>query len=173
MIAVILIWWASLLLHASKEWQLYIVIMASVVGVWGTYVFINYHAERHTNLLHRLVNFNVFTHLGRKEWWQRFTDFLDKPEDKILKKLAARKEAEPVVVEEEPIDPDNLKEQDRKKILDFMKGRAEVMVYDITEHSGANRLRVYPILYEEAMKGRIRIIKTQGLGAPEIVALNH
>lgn len=175
LIAVILIWWVSLLLHASKDWQLYIVIMASVVGVWGTYVFINYHAEHHTELLHRLVSFNVFTHLGRKEWWQRLTNFLDRPEDKLLQKLAKKKAAEsvPVVVKEEPIDPDNLKEQDRKKILDFMKGRAEVMVFDITEHSGANRLRVYPILYEEAMRGRVRIIKTQGLGAPEIVALNY
>lgn len=173
LIAVILIWWVSMKFHVNKDWQLYIVIMASVVGVWGTYVFINYHADHHTDLLHRLVSFNIFTQFGRKEWWQRLSNFLDRPEDKLLQKLGKKKEVEPVVVKEEPIDPDNQKEQDRKKILDFMKGRAEVMVYDITENSGANRLRVYPILYEEVLRGRVRIIKTQGLGAPEIVALNN
>ena len=76
-----------------------------------------------------------------------------------------------VKCEDEPIDPNNLKEQDRKKILDFMKGRAEVMVYDIMNNSGADPLRVYPILFEEEMKGRIRVIKMGPMGAPVIVTL--
>ena len=98
--------------------------------------------------------------------------WLDAPEERLLKKEleAKAKEIVPVVVEE-PIDPENLKEQDRKKIRDFMKGRAEVMVRDIIMHSGANRLRVYPILFEEEQKGSVRVIRTVGLGAPEIVTL--
>ena len=161
-------------LGVSIDWQLYIVVAVSVLLVWGTYAFINYHAKRHTNFLHWLVNTSIRTHLGRTDWWKRFTAWLDHPEEKLVKRLEQEKKSEKAVpINDTPVDPEDLKEQDRKKILDFMKGRAEVMVYDIIKHSGAERLRVYPILFEEEMKGRVRVIKTHGMGAPEIVALNY
>ena len=53
-----------------------------------------------------------------------------------------------------------------------MKGRAEVMVHDIINNSGSDRLRVYPILFEEVQRCRVRVIKEDWLGAPEIVTLN-
>ena len=129
-------------------------------------------ADRHTHFLHWLTAISIRSHLGRTSWWKRFTAWLDAPEERLLKKELESKEKEgaPVTVEE-PIDPENIKEQDRKKIRDFMKGRAEVMVTDIIMHSGANRLRVYPILFEEEQKGSVRVIRTVGLGAPEIVTL--
>ena len=174
MMAVVFIWMMTVAFGASLNWQLYIVIIASVIGVWGTYVFIDYHAENHTELLHRLVNFNIRTHLGRTTWWKRFTAILDAPETKLAKKIENEKEKEtekkPVVIEE-PIDSDDYKELDRKKVLDYMKGRAEVMVHDIEANSGANRMRVYAILFEEEQKGRICVVKRSGMGAPEIVAL--
>ena len=67
----------------------------------------------------------------------------------------------------------NLKEQDRFKIIRFIKGRAEVLVSDILENSGAVSMRVYPILVEEIQKGRITVIKESWLGSPEIVSLNN
>lgn len=175
MLLVMLVWTVSVAQGASAEWQLYIVIAASMFFVWGTYALLRYHADRHTEFLHRLVDFSVRTHLGRTSWWKRFTDWLDAPEDKLVAKIEKEKEAEKPTMSEDfgvqDIDPNNLKEQDRKKILDFMKGRAEVMVYDIIKHSGADKLRVYTILFEEEMKGHVRVIKTHGLGAPEIVEL--
>ena len=173
MLVVVVIWMVSVALHASMEWQLYIVMIASVLFVWGTYVVINYHAQHHTEFLHRLVKFSVRTHLGRTSWWKRFTAFLDKPEDQLVTKLEEIKEAAPAVWDEEPVDPNNMKEVDRKRIRDFMKGRAEVMVMDIMEHSGADKLRVYSILFEEEQRGRVRVVKSSGLGAPEIVTLIH
>jgi len=54
-----------------------------------------------------------------------------------------------------------------------MKGRAEVMVNDIIDNSGAEKLRVYPILFEEEQRGRIHVVKTVDMGAPDIVTLNY
>jgi len=168
-----LLWVLSVLMEVGLDGQLYVVVLASTLFVWGTYVIIDYHAKRHTNFLHWLVRISIRSHYWRSEWWQNFTSFLDRPEDKLVTKLKEAKAAEPKKpVMEEPIDPDDYKEQDRKKILDYMKGRAEVLVQDIIDNSGANRLRIYSILFEEEQRGRIRVVKTVGMGSPSIVALN-
>ena len=70
------------------------------------------------------------------------------------------------------IDDSNFKERDRKLILEFMKGKVEVHVKDIIAYSGAENLRVYPILFEEEMGGYITVLKRNGLGAPLIVSLS-
>lgn len=171
MLTVVGVWLLSVYLGVSIEWQLYLVLAASMLLVWGSYALINYHAKHHTNFLHWLVSFNVRTHLGRTEAWKRFTAVLDHPEDKLVKRLEKEVEERPIPVFEEPVDPENLKEQDRKKILDYMRGRAEVAVWDIMEHSGAEKLRVYSILFEEEQRGRIRVVRSVGLGSPDIVTL--
>lgn len=166
-------WTLSVKLGATIEWQLYIVVAASIIFVWGTYVLLRYHADRHTEFLHKVVEFSIRTHLGRMGWWKHFTDWLDAPEAKLLQKEEEEQEEVAVVpsLMEEPIDPENFKEQDRKKILDFMRGRAEVMVHDIMKNSGADRMRVYTLLFEEEQRGRIRVVKAGKFGAPEIVTL--
>lgn len=149
------IWSVAVISGASIEWQLYIVILSSFALVWGTYFILRYHAIHHTRFLHRLTRFSVKTHLGRKEWWKKITDMLDAPgeyEDK-----------EEVIVK-------HTDEHDRKLILDYIKGRAEVMVQDIIDNSGAEKHRVYPILSEEVIAGRVRVIKEGYWGGPEIVA---
>ena len=173
MLTIMAVWGVSVMRGASLENQLYFVVAAAMILVWGTYAIIKYHTRHHTEFLHWLVNFSVRTHLGRKEWWQKITAWLDAPEIQLPSSPVEIPlvEAAAISSEGEPIDPDNLKEQDRKKILDFMKGRAEVMVFDIMNNSGADHLRVYPILYEEEMKGRIRVVKTGDMGAPVIVTL--
>lgn len=165
MLVVVSSLWVSVLFDASVEWQLYIVILASMLFVWGTYIIINYHAVRHTPFLHWLVNFSIQTHLGRKSWWKNLSARLDAPEDFFERKLNAEIPVPPTFV------PDEEGDEDRRKILAFMKGRAEVMVHDIVNHSGANPSRVIPILYEETADGWIRIIKTLPSGQPEIVTL--
>lgn len=67
----------------------------------------------------------------------------------------------------------NHKEEDRKRILEYIKGKAEVYVSDISENSGAERLRAYPILFEEIQAGYFIPIKSDALGAPVIVALSQ
>lgn len=173
LLLVVATWTVSVRLGASIEMQLYIVIAASILFVWGTYALLRYHANRHTAFLHRIVEFSIRTHLGRTTWWKKFTAWLDAPETKLLQKQEAKQEEIAVApsLMEEPIDPENYKEQDRKKVLDFMRGRAEVMVHDIMKNSGADRMRVYTLLFEEEQRGRIRVIKAGKFGAPEIVTL--
>lgn len=164
-------WFISTYLGVSQEWQLYIVLATAMLMVWGTYVLLLYHASHHTELLHRLVNFSVHTHLGRTRWWKCFTAYLDAPEDRLLQQLKKEQTAAHAPHPVGPIDPSDHKEMDRKRVLDFMRGRAEVMVYDIIKNSGADRLRVYPLLLEEVQRGHVRVIQHGQMGAPEIVAL--
>ena len=64
------------------------------------------------------------------------------------------------------------KEQDRKKILDYLASRGcEVSVDTLIAESGADKMRVYPILIEETQAGHIQVIEISKLGAPEKVAL--
>lgn len=170
MLTVVGAWLISATLGASIEWQLYIVVVLSILLVWGTYAIINYHARHHTDFLHWLVNFSVRTHLGRTTWWKRLTTQLDKPEELLIKKMYG--DSAKTSNNECVTDPVLSKEENRKKVLDFMKGRAEVMVHDIVEHSGADSDKVLPILSEEIHEGRVSLIRVNSEGEPEIVMIN-
>ena len=64
------------------------------------------------------------------------------------------------------------KAKDIKAIKNYIeKCGGEVAVADITAHSGADKLRVYPILQEMILDGSITIVKTEDLGAPAVVKL--
>ena len=64
------------------------------------------------------------------------------------------------------------KEQDRKKILDYLASSGcEVSVDTLIAESGADKMRVYPILFEETQAGHIQVIELSKLGAPEKVVL--
>ena len=169
MVVVVLTWFLSVLFGVSIDGQLYIVVAAAIVFVWGTYAVLRYHASHHTRFLHRLVDFSVKTHLGRTGWWKRFTAWLDAPEDKIRSMEEVNEKG---VADANKVDPFDLMEEDRKKVLDFMKGRAEVMVYDIFENSGANTIYVSEILESEERRGTIRVIQRDSRGIPTIVTLS-
>lgn len=61
------------------------------------------------------------------------------------------------------------KEKDRKLILDYIKGKGEVAVEDIINNSNAEKLRVHTILFEETMKGTVRVVREGVFGAPQVV----
>jgi len=169
MVVVVFTWFLSVLLGVSIDGQLYIVVAAAVVFVWGTYAVLRYHASHHTKFLHWLVNFSVKTHLGRTDWWKRITAWLDAPEDKIRSMEEVNEKG---VADANKVDPFDLLEEDRKKVLDFMKGRAEVMVYDIFENSGADGKYVSAVLESEERQGTIRVIQRDSKGIPTIVTLS-
>ena len=120
--------------RASYDMQLYIVIIASVILVWGIYFFLRHHIMRHTNFLHRLTHFSVATHLGRTDWWKRVTAWLDAPED-IVSKEEDEAHAEHMTRKYEH---DTAYEQSRKKVVGFLRSRAEAVVNDVREYSGAD-----------------------------------
>lgn len=64
------------------------------------------------------------------------------------------------------------KEIDRKKIMDFIATHgSEVSVEEIIAQSGADKLRVYPILFEEELVDRIEVLERARLGGAEKVRL--
>ena len=66
----------------------------------------------------------------------------------------------------------NYKKLDRKAILDFVGSQKGVVeVSKVISDSGANRLRVYPILFELKMEGKLEVIQATDLGTPLSVKL--
>lgn len=66
---------------------------------------------------------------------------------------------------------ENYKESDKEKIVDFLRGRESVAVNDIIASSGADKMRVFVILFELEQDGTIVVVERDQLGAPEKVTL--
>ncbi len=161
------IWVLSVILGCGMGAQLYIVIASAIFLVWGTYAFLHYHATHHTEFMHKISGYSVRTHLGRTSWWKAITDWLDSEVD------YPEPDVQKANIDEHinRIEETNYKEIDRKAILEYMKGKAEVRVDDIMANSGAERLRVYSILLEEEQGGDVVVVKANQWGTPEIVSL--
>lgn len=66
----------------------------------------------------------------------------------------------------------NYKEQDRKAIMDYIQKKGGVVaVDDIIENSGAEKLRVYSILFEQKIDKVIEVVEEGYLGTPKVVKL--
>ena len=65
------------------------------------------------------------------------------------------------------------KARDRQAILDYLAGKGEVEVAKIITDSGANKLRVYPIIFELSMEGVVKITHQTELGTPEKVVMSE
>lgn len=164
------VWVLSVWQGARMDWQLYIVIAVSLLLVWGTYFFLRDQVNRHTNFMHRLAQFSIATQFGNSNWWQRIANLLDRREVTEQKESEQQLQAASFHITFDD-DPNNYKEQDRRKVLEFMKGKAEVYVEDIKNRSGAERLRVDSLLSEGELEGYVKVITRSNNGAPVIVAL--
>lgn len=65
----------------------------------------------------------------------------------------------------------NYKQQDRDKILSYLQAHPISTVDAIIHESGAERLRIYPILFELVQEKRIRVMEESEWGAPVKVEL--
>ena len=63
----------------------------------------------------------------------------------------------------------NYKEQDRNAILAYLAGGKCTQVGDIIKYSGANKLRVYTILFELEQEDKIVVMNTEKFGSPKAV----
>ncbi len=66
---------------------------------------------------------------------------------------------------------ENYKQKDREAILSFLEGKELVTIADIKENSGAEWLRVLPILTELEIEGKVKVIEQSELGSPISVTL--
>ena len=69
----------------------------------------------------------------------------------------------------------NYKLLDTHRILSYLSAAYPdaVEVEDIVRNSGAERLRVYPILFELEQEGRVEVQERELLGAPKTVRLKE
>ena len=64
----------------------------------------------------------------------------------------------------------NYKIIDTQKIVDYIVScSAVVQVEDIIRYSGADKLRVYPALFELEQSGFLEVVEREELGAPLVV----
>lgn len=64
----------------------------------------------------------------------------------------------------------NYKLIDTQKIIDYINSfSGEIRVEDIIQNSGADKLRVYPALFELEQEGIIDVLEREELGAPAVV----
>lgn len=64
------------------------------------------------------------------------------------------------------------KKSDRKSILEYIENQGgQCSVQDIINNSGAEKLRVYPIIFEEVQSMRLSVLEVAGFGSPKIVKL--
>ena len=64
----------------------------------------------------------------------------------------------------------NYKLIDTQKIIDYINSSLEeIRVENITQNSGADKLRVYPALFELEQDGFIEVLEREELGAPMVV----
>lgn len=64
----------------------------------------------------------------------------------------------------------NYKIIDTQRITDYISSFSKtVSVEDIILHSGADKLRVYPALFELEQSGWLEVVEREELGAPSVV----
>ena len=68
----------------------------------------------------------------------------------------------------------NYKEKDRQAILAYLKGQeGSVPVARVLSDSGADRLRVYTLLFELEQSGQVEVVKSSEWGSPEMVKIKR
>ena len=67
----------------------------------------------------------------------------------------------------------NYKKQDREYILAYLKAHPFSSVVAIMEESGAEPVRVYPLLFELNQEKIIRVLEETGWGAPLRIELSE
>ena len=69
---------------------------------------------------------------------------------------------------------ENYKYLDTQRILRYLQQHKEGATVDaIIQYSGADKLRVYPTLFELEQEGRLEVLEREELGAPTKVRLKQ
>lgn len=156
---VCVVWYLTYKMGAGIDIQLYVVVLAAMFLVWGMFFFLNRIAYKYPNS--RLYKLARATHLGHTNWWISFQNWLDK----------GAYEDYSVLIGKKPDDMDP-KEKDTMAIVNYLQGKKKVKVDDIVSEAGAERLRVYLILFELEQSSWITVLERAPLGEPVMVMIN-
>ncbi|MCD8182346.1 MAG: hypothetical protein LUE99_03835 [Bacteroides sp.] len=68
----------------------------------------------------------------------------------------------------------NYKVLDTQRIIDYISLSLDgVQVADILRNSGADKLRVYPVIFELEQDGFLEVVECEELGAPLVVCVRR
>lgn len=165
------VWAVSVISGASVEEQLYIVILLSVILIWGIYSFCCYHIKHRTRFLHAVTHYSELTHMGRRRWWKAISRRLDGIGDyltyyKEMIDTTSQEGGNPAAS-----DRSGSKRQEITLVMDFMRGKVEVHVNDLIAYSGVKNTSVHDIVRDLIQNGEAIVIKADTTGEPVIIAL--
>ena len=152
------IWALTAKLHACLGVQLYIVILSSLILVWGLYFFLARQERKHTEFMHSLAKFGMKSHFGHTDQWQRLENLLDSREEEDIR--------------EEPVEEGQV-EKEQALFYDFLKGKSEVFVDDVKKRSGVDPHLVDVFVDAGIRDGSIDQVKAGLYGAPSIITLKE
>lgn len=72
------IWYLCYRSGLCLECQFYATIIAAIVLVWGTYIFLHYQSVHKTKMFEKFNRWSRVTHWGHKRWWLTIQKRLDK-----------------------------------------------------------------------------------------------
>lgn len=154
------LWYGTYRLGASVDMQIYVVVVSSIILVWGTYFLLNRIVCKHPDS--SLFRWAKATHLDNTKWWISIQDYLDKGSFEDYSVLINKKTEK----------MDN-KEKDTMQIVHYLQDKGAVKTEEIIAEAGAEKLRVYPILFDLEQCGWITVLKRDSLSAPEVVKINQ
>ena len=163
-LSVILVWYVSYKLGASVELQLYLVVAAAAVLVWGTYYFLRYHEKNNTPYLQKLREMNKATHFGHTHWWLAFQRWLDRGayEDYLQVLKEKNPDAEVVLDEQTSCAVD---------LVNFLQGRAGASISLITQSCGAKESVLFECIEALEKEGVIAVSERSEDGKPKELKL--
>lgn len=153
------IWYLVYRLGVSVEVQLYVVIVFAMLLVWGTYFFLSRIVRKHPRS--SLFKWARTTHFEDTKWWISLQRWLDMESFEDFSVLLNKR-----------IEDMDYKERDTVAIMNYLQGKKAVNVADIIAESGAEKLRVYTILFELEQANLIIVLEQESLGAPKVVRIN-
>ena len=77
-LVIVAVWIVAVYSGAGLDMQLYIVIAACVVIVWGLYFVFEWNAARDTRFFRWLTHVSLATQVGKTRWWRIIQLFVDK-----------------------------------------------------------------------------------------------
>lgn len=152
---IVAIWFISYRLGLALETQLYIVVSAALFLVWGMYFFLSRYVSTHPNVTG--FSWVKRTHLGHRQWWISFQNWLDRGAYEDYANILHEKLQKPL----EELDED---EKDTAAIVNYLQSKRLVKIEDIMNNSGANPQNVLLILRQLEREGAFVSIKTDVKG---------
>ena len=159
--------WLAWRLGCGTTWQVIIAFVMGILITFGLYRFVEREERNDSRLYRFLCQLGRISHIERKRIWFALMLLMDgKWRDGNMfvevKQQVCQYDVASLKIElEKTFDP---QERDRRLIHTYLEGKTNVLLDDIIQFSGAERLRVYPIIYQMVLDGSVTVLKENDLG---------